>query len=215
MKNDFVQNFAIGQSGKPSVTVKAWDAREVCLRDCLIDAADLPVVQSVTGTWYAQRVRGTAGKWYAIAKTWIPGTGARTVLMHRLIMGLTDPLIEGDHKDNDGLNNQRYNLRECSHIENMRFRQPDRDWAALDLARCLADEYRIERGIAAAVQVRFDLCRQQLFHIRTGKTTGSPAAKAYRSACIGKCRDYQTMRSENPVGNRHWGAVLVNKAKTA
>jgi hypothetical protein len=39
------------------------------------------------------------------------GTYGKAVLMHRLIMGVTDPLLEVDHKDHDTLNNQQYNLR--------------------------------------------------------------------------------------------------------
>lgn len=35
------------------------------------------------------------------------------VLMHRQIMGVTDPKIEVDHKDRNRLNNQRSNLRLC------------------------------------------------------------------------------------------------------
>lgn len=40
-----------------------------------------------------------------------------TVYMHRLIMG--EPRgKEVDHKDGDGLNNQRFNLRVCTHNQN-------------------------------------------------------------------------------------------------
>lgn len=38
--------------------------------------------------------------------------------MHRLILGLTDLKIFGDHEDGNGLNNQRYNLRECTRNQN-------------------------------------------------------------------------------------------------
>ncbi len=38
--------------------------------------------------------------------------------MHRVILGLTDPKIIVDHKDHDGLNNQRDNIRACTHREN-------------------------------------------------------------------------------------------------
>lgn len=44
------------------------------------------------------------------------------IRMHRLILGLTDPKVLGDHEDHNGLNNQRSNLRIASHTENTRNR---------------------------------------------------------------------------------------------
>jgi hypothetical protein len=45
------------------------------------------------------------------------------MLAHRLIMGCTfDDGISVDHRDRDGLNCVRSNLRRCSHKENMRYR---------------------------------------------------------------------------------------------
>lgn len=44
-------------------------------------------------------------------------------LMHRLIMNANKNQII-DHIDNNGLNNQRCNLRLCSHSQNMRNRKP-------------------------------------------------------------------------------------------
>ena len=38
--------------------------------------------------------------------------------MHRQILGLTDPKIFGDHRDENGLNNTRGNLRICNDKEN-------------------------------------------------------------------------------------------------
>jgi hypothetical protein len=46
--------------------------------------------------------------------------GDKHTYMHRLILGLTDPKIKVDHKDGNGLNNQRSNLRVCSQTENVR-----------------------------------------------------------------------------------------------
>lgn len=42
-----------------------------------------------------------------------------TVLMHRLILGLSDPLMDVDHWDGNGLNNQRANLRTCNDSHNL------------------------------------------------------------------------------------------------
>lgn len=65
-------------------------------------------------------------KWYAdsvtrnctYAKTYVEGKGVR---MHRLLMSPVKG-VEVDHVDGDGLNNQRANLRVCSHAENARNR---------------------------------------------------------------------------------------------
>ena len=44
------------------------------------------------------------------------------VPMHRMIMAPASEMVV-DHIDGDGLNNQRFNLRVCSHAENMRNRR--------------------------------------------------------------------------------------------
>lgn len=44
------------------------------------------------------------------------------IKMHRQVLGLTDPKILVDHRDNNGLNNQKANIRACSPAENSRNR---------------------------------------------------------------------------------------------
>lgn len=63
--------------------------------------------------WY---VSGRERELYA--KGWVNGS---SVIMHRLIMNTPDGL-EVDHRDHNGLNNQRANLRNCTHTENARNR---------------------------------------------------------------------------------------------
>lgn len=78
-----------------------------------IDAEDYQLVSGYG--WYAreQPMRKTR---YAIAAR--SGTSTR-ISMHRLIMGIhSDHQI--DHRDMDGLNNCRYNLRPATRAENMR-----------------------------------------------------------------------------------------------
>ena len=40
------------------------------------------------------------------------------ISMHRFLLGVDDPKIEVDHKDHNGLNNQRKNLRICTARQN-------------------------------------------------------------------------------------------------
>lgn len=63
-------------------------------------------------TWFA--FKDENGFWYA-GRT----ENRRTVRMHRqlLLSDLFGKLVV-DHEDNDGLNNQRYNLRACTRSEN-------------------------------------------------------------------------------------------------
>ncbi len=48
------------------------------------------------------------------------GKYSAKIKMHRLILNLTDPKVLCDHRDGDGLNNQKHNLRECNRAENAR-----------------------------------------------------------------------------------------------
>lgn len=65
-------------------------------------------------SWYAWKHRNT---YYAA--THVRGLNGlqTTVSMHRIIMD-AEPGKEIDHRDHDGLNNQRYNLRQCTRQQN-------------------------------------------------------------------------------------------------
>ena len=64
--------------------------------------------------WHAQE---KDGKWYARRNegAW---PNQKSIYMHREVMGITDPKIEVDHEDGDGLHNWRENLRMATHTEN-------------------------------------------------------------------------------------------------
>lgn len=64
--------------------------------------------------WYAWKPKGNTTH-YARRSGNIRG---QKVLMHRQIMGLTDPKILVDHADRYGLNCQEYNLRIATHSQN-------------------------------------------------------------------------------------------------
>lgn len=75
-------------------------------KQAIIDASDLHLVRP--HIWRALKSKGS---WYAIT-----GDG---LYLHQLIMGSREGT---DHRDRDGLNNRRANLRPCSQQENSRNR---------------------------------------------------------------------------------------------
>jgi hypothetical protein len=68
--------------------------------------------------------RVSARDWYLVThKTkrtvYAASTEGKTkIRMHRFILGITDPKVQVDHEDHNGLNNQRHNLRFCNHQQN-------------------------------------------------------------------------------------------------
>lgn len=59
---------------------------------------------------YAARTDKKNGKYYSLR-------------MHRVIMKVDDPKVFVDHRDTDGLNNQRHNLRICNNVQSGRNRR--------------------------------------------------------------------------------------------
>lgn len=88
--------------------------------EAVIDVKDVPMVDGFN--WYAKEDRrrdGTLGCIYAQRNEYLGARRQRTVHMHRAIM-LADPGDEIDHKDRNGLNNTRDNLRVASKSKNQR-----------------------------------------------------------------------------------------------
>jgi hypothetical protein len=80
-----------------------------------IDAADVSLVDGVN--WRAL-AKPLAHAVYAV-RTDRSGGKTRAILLHRVIMG--DPEgLEIDHRNGDGLNNRRANLREATRAQNRR-----------------------------------------------------------------------------------------------
>lgn len=80
-----------------------------------VDDKDYPTISQYK--WYYHKYRD---KEYA--KTYI---NRKKVSMHRLILGLVGPEI--DHRDGNGLNNQRFNLRYATKQQNAANRGPQRN----------------------------------------------------------------------------------------
>lgn len=92
----------------------------------VIDEADYGVVRPYS--WHTNK---SGNVLYAMG--YFPGyiehprRKARNVPMHRIILGITDPKLQTDHIDGNGLNNTRANLRACTSGENLRNSRPHKD----------------------------------------------------------------------------------------
>lgn len=89
----------------------------------------------------------------------------RNISMHRLIMGDPDKLIV-DHIDHNGLNNQKSNLRVCTHSESMMNRRSWGNAGYLGVHICISAQIKT---------------RDKLVRLGTFKTI-EDAAKAYDKA---------------------------------
>lgn len=78
-------------------------------REAIIDVADIPLV--APHTWTVMHVGRTS-----YARRCVKG---RTILLHRVIFGAA-PSVRVDHKDGDGLNCRRSNLRPATYAQNNR-----------------------------------------------------------------------------------------------
>jgi hypothetical protein len=79
----------------------------------VLDNSDLEMVSAYQSNWYADKHHNT---FYARSTG---GKLAKGTYLHRLIMGVLDPYIIVDHKDLDGLNNKRHNLRIITQSQNV------------------------------------------------------------------------------------------------
>jgi hypothetical protein len=87
--------------------------------EAIIDVADVPLVEGFN--WIAmvsKRADGSVRTVYAYRND-CSGTKTRLVLLHRFLMG--EPMgLQIDHRDGEGLNCRRYNLREATCSQNGR-----------------------------------------------------------------------------------------------
>jgi hypothetical protein len=83
----------------------------------LIDDEDLPLVSKYK--WYVANVkyRGRQTKQYVQARG-ISHSEPKIVKIHRIIMGVADSKKVVDHKNGNGLDNRKENLRVCSQLDN-------------------------------------------------------------------------------------------------
>lgn len=88
-----------------------------CGKIALIDAEDLHLFNG-RRTW---RSYFDGWNWYVRRHSKV-NKKSTTFLLHREVLGVTDPKILIDHVDGNGLNNMKSNLRICTHSENRKNR---------------------------------------------------------------------------------------------
>lgn len=66
--------------------------------------------------WHARKKRNL---FYACRSVHVPGIGTTKIMMHRLIIGVTDRSIHVDHRNGNTLDNQRNNIRSGTHGQNL------------------------------------------------------------------------------------------------
>lgn len=86
----------------------------------LIDKADEAVVRQFK-TWRRRDEKHTSYAFNNLRLKSFNGVKGKQkyTLMHRLILGLTDPEVHVDHKNHNGLDNRRENIWACTRLENM------------------------------------------------------------------------------------------------
>lgn len=114
-------------------------------------------------------------KWYACRSVHIGPPGVvhskeGTVLMHRAILKLTDPKVKTDHRDGNGLNNQKNNLRCASYAQNAQNRKK-RDGGSSSFKGV----YRNKKSWVAQIK-----CNSEHIHIGSYSSEVT-AARAYDS----------------------------------
>jgi hypothetical protein len=106
----------IGNSGRRRAYAMEDNMKEIPLTQgkvALVDDEDYDRLVAM-GKWYAMY---TKHKWYAMKTIQRNGKGYK-LLLHRFIMDVVDPKILVDHKNGNGLDNTRQNLRICSSAQN-------------------------------------------------------------------------------------------------
>lgn len=85
-----------------------------------------------------------SGKYTFYAKRAIkdPLKGQKIILMHRVILGVIDSKIDVDHKDSNGLNNQRSNLRIATRSQNQANKRSSKNGTSKYLGVCWDKQHK-------------------------------------------------------------------------
>jgi hypothetical protein len=159
----------------------------------LIDDCDYDAVSRYK--WYAKRMSGT----YYAARNERVKDKRRTLLMHVFILESTGALV--DHKDGNGLNNTRGNIRVCTVSENTRNRRGNLN-ASSKYKGVAKFEHKVTRVTTSGRIIKYFYLRYAAVIqadgkiIRLGKyKTEVEAAAAYNVAAIKYHKDFARLNN--------------------
>lgn len=87
----------------------------------LVDDEDAPLLDL-----YPWRAMPIDDRFYVSASVWMSDQTNGTLLLHRLVMNAPDGM-DVDHKNHNGLDNRRSNLRVCTRAQNLANTRPGRN----------------------------------------------------------------------------------------
>ena len=97
----------------------------------------------------------------------VGGKARKSIMMHRQLLGLTDPKIQGDHKNHNGIDNRRENIRAATRSQN----NMNRRGAQRNSKTGVRGIYPHRSGYQSRIKVN-----GQTFHLGNFKTVPEAAA---------------------------------------
>lgn len=100
-----------------------WRNSQKVIAVALVDDADINLVAPYR--WHRYKCAKDRSE-YVATRVCLSRGCYRRLLMHRLIMDVNDPIVFVDHRNHDGLDNRRHNLRVCDVALNSQNRIDDK-----------------------------------------------------------------------------------------
>ena len=152
--------------------------------------------------WYARVERRPDGStWNVYVLRNVIRNGKRTTeQLHRFLLGITDPKIEVDHRDGDGLNNCRSNLRVATAAQNQHNQR-----LRIDSTTGLKGTYFHEGAGKFKAQITVNRKVKGLGHF----TSPYDAARAYDGAALEAFGDFAMTNCALGLLPKHPAGVTV------